>query len=178
MCAAQFAGTIATMMGLSSFALAGLLVAGDAATPSASRSVNRGGAAGLIRAASDFVGVDLLDAKDGHIRGRLTATEVKKLRGLVRAGWAREAQTMGAQWTSVIRIQTRSRGVYVVYLMDPDTLRLEIPVAVAQAAQASRRASRATGGLKSSCAPRIGSTTRWRRAWVRRTCCTTCLRPT
>jgi hypothetical protein len=39
---------------------------------------------------------------------------------------------MGAQWTSVMRIQTRSRGIYVVYLMDPDTLRLEIPVGVAR----------------------------------------------
>jgi len=119
------------MTAASIVALAAVLLAGQG-TPRASTPVNQGGAPGLIRAASQLVGVDLLDGKDGHVRGSFTTGEVKNFAALVRAGSAREAQTMGGPWTSVLRIQTRSRGVYVAYVMDGDALRLEIPVVVAR----------------------------------------------
>jgi hypothetical protein len=116
----------------SGLSLAAVLLTG-VGTAQTSKPVNKGGAPGLIRAAAEFVGVDLLSANDGRLMGSLTPVEVTNLAALVRDGSAREAQTSGAPWPgAVLRIRTRSHGVYVVYLMDGDTLRLEVPTAVAR----------------------------------------------
>jgi hypothetical protein len=119
------------MTGLPGFALVAVLLA-ETSAPAASMPVNKGGAPGLIRAAGQFVAVDLLDGKDARVLGSLTATEVKDFGALVRAGSPGDAQTISGPWTAVFRIKTRSRGVYVAYLMNGNALRLEVPTAVAR----------------------------------------------
>jgi hypothetical protein len=115
----------------STVALVAVLLAG-AGAPRAATPVNKRGAPGLIQAARQIVGVDLLDGKDGRLRGSFTQAEVEKFAALVRSGSPREAQTMSGPWTSVLRIRTRAQGLYVAYLMDGDCLLLEVPTVVAR----------------------------------------------
>ena len=92
------------------------------------KTINRGGAAGLIRAGGQIAAVDLVDIATHSTQATLTAAERKQLAAVIRRGVVSGSESStGSPWDSVYLIHTRSLGVYVVQLWDDQVLTVEVP---------------------------------------------------
>ena len=94
----------------------------------AANAINRGGAAGLVRAAGQITAVDLVETSTHSKQATLTAAEKMQLAASVRRARATEfSSTTGSPWDSVYLIRTRSLGMYVAQLWDDQSLIVEVP---------------------------------------------------
>jgi hypothetical protein len=92
------------------------------------KAINRGGAAGLIRAGGQIASVDLVDIATHARQATLTAAERKQLAAVVRRGAVSGSSSpTGSPWDSVYLIHTRSLGLYVAQLWDDQVLTVEVP---------------------------------------------------
>jgi hypothetical protein len=92
------------------------------------KAINRGGAAGLIRAGGQITAVDLVDIATHSRQATFTATERKQLAAVIRRGVVSGSSSpTGSPWDRVYLIRTRSLGVYVAQLWDDQVLTVEVP---------------------------------------------------